>query len=89
MSERTLVFLGIADLPRRLHQVLLINVVPARKISFVRNTTFARGNLPLVSDGKHPRFRDDITKIGTIETIRQLCSNRSIAERHRTGKIKP
>jgi hypothetical protein len=29
-SERTLVFLGIANLPRRLHQILLVDVVPMR-----------------------------------------------------------
>lgn len=29
VSKHTLVFLGIADLPRRLHQVFLIDIVPA------------------------------------------------------------
>ena len=63
-------FLGISNLPRRLHQVFLINVFPVRMKSQVRTKRyFYVRDLPLVSDGKHPRFRDDVTKIGAIEAI--------------------
>lgn len=40
VKGHTLVFLGIADLPHSLHQVLLVDVVPARVYDQHRNVIF-------------------------------------------------
>jgi hypothetical protein len=40
VGKRTLVFLGITDLPSSLHQVLLIDIVPVCVHNQHRNVTF-------------------------------------------------
>ena len=71
VGERTFMLLGITDLPRRFHQVLLVDVVPVRAFTWYHEVTFVciGEGLPLVSDGEHSSLRDDVAKIGTVETI--------------------
>ena len=68
VSEPTLVFLGVADFPRCLHQVLLVDIISVGTMSII--TSFScEEDLPLVPDGEHSRFRDNVAKIGAVETI--------------------
>lgn len=60
-------FLGIADLPRCFHQVLLVDVVPGRALDTMA-LLLCEGS-PLVPDGEHSCFCDDVAKVGTIEAI--------------------
>ena len=69
MGERTFMLLGITDLPRRFHQVLLVDVVPVRAFTWYHDGIFAWGGSPLVSDGEHSSLRDNVTKISTVEAI--------------------
>lgn len=64
-------FLGITDFPRCFHQVLLVYVVPVYVM--VRYDDVAPcciwKSSPLVPDGEHPSFGDDVTKVGTVKAI--------------------
>ena len=79
-SERTFVFLGIANLSRRLHQILLVDIVSACVVSIVMSLLCERG-LPLIPDGKHSCFRDNVTKVSAVESIGQLSLGQSMKER--------
>lgn len=68
VSEPTLVFLGVADFPRCLHQVLLVDIISVGTMSII--TSFScEEDLPLVPDSEHSSFCDNVTKIGAVETI--------------------
>jgi hypothetical protein len=70
--------LCLADLPRRLRKILLLDIFPAggRKVSggFLRVRGRKEEHVPVISDSEHPRFRHDVTQIGPIESVRELTT---------------
>ena len=68
VSGPTLVFLGIANFPRCLHQVLLVDIISVGTMSIIMSFS-CEEDLPLVPDSEHSRFRNNVTKIGAVETI--------------------
>jgi len=89
-SALTLMLLRLADLPRRLCEIFLLDIFPAGRREELRSENSATSGevvLPIVSYGEHASLRHDVPQVCPVEPIRELVEvklhrqGRSIAKR--------
>jgi hypothetical protein len=69
------VLFGLADLPRRLRQVLLSDDLPVKDQS--DSIKLFYGTLPIISNRKHTGLGYDIAQVSSIERVRKLQGNQN------------
>jgi hypothetical protein len=62
--------LGLTNLPRRLGQVLLIDILPMKDQNGY--TSPWSDDSPVISNGKHAGLGNNIAQIGSVEGVRKL-----------------
>ena len=69
--------LRLADLSSGLCKIFLYDILPGYYVREERTMNDAA--LPVISNCKHASFCDDVTEIGTVESVRQLWYHESKA----------